>query len=54
MLEKVQEINKLAKTLQESGIAKTSEEAMKMAEEMINKREETIKGLTKEQESEGE
>ena len=54
MLENVEKINKLAKSLLDSGIAKTSEEAMKMAEKMINKGEETIAELTKEQESEGE
>ena len=54
MLENIEKINKLAKTLLDSGVAKSSEEAMKMAEKMINKGEETIAELTKEQESEGE
>ena len=32
MLENIEKINKLAKTLLDSGVAKSSEEAMKMAE----------------------
>jgi hypothetical protein len=46
--EKLQKINRLAKALKESGLAKTRDEAAKMAEEMYTKSEKSIEELKKE------
>ena len=46
MLEKIDKVNKLAKALKESGMAKTMDEAAKMAQDMIAKGEESIEELS--------
>jgi len=54
---KIDRINKLAKTLKRSGLAKSMDEAAKMAEEMINEEDETIAEMQRkeaEEEEEGE
>jgi len=45
--DRIQKINKLAKALMESKMAKSNDEAMKMAEEMVDKGEQQIADLMK-------
>jgi len=46
MFEKLNRVNKLAKALKDSGMAKDMDEAVKMAEKMIDEGEESIKELS--------
>ena len=46
MFEKIDKVNKLAKALKESSMAKDMDEAVRMAEEMIDKGEESIKDMS--------
>jgi len=50
-VEKIQKINKLAKTLKDTGMAKTMDEAVKMAEKMIAKGEEALQEEIEKEES---
>jgi len=50
--DKIEKINRLARALKESKMAKTNDEAMKMAEQIIEKGEESISEMVKKQEKE--
>lgn len=52
--EKLQRINKLAKSLMDSGMAASRDEAVKMAETMVNQGEQSMQELIQKQKAEQE